>query len=152
MVFLFLRYKMKLHEPCQIRFAFDISPKSVLCWYEYFGWDDEYGMLNAFFKTKKLSTLSFFGTDMSGAKMTVIFDTTINPQFFIQDYILAESYLKQLEKKPLYNPCPVVFNNMLEIIEEEGIFIGEDEPDEAVFRAYNRIKHGFETYKNTSHQ
>lgn len=138
---------MKLHESCQIKFAFDISPKSVLCWYEYFGWDDEYDMLNAFFSSKKLTTLHFSGVDMSGAKLTVIFETTTEPEFFIQDFICAEEYLKQLEKTPLYNPCQNVFNNMLETIEEEGIFISENEPNRTVFRAYNKVKHGFETYK-----
>ncbi len=138
---------MKLHSSCQIKFAFDISPESVLAWYEYFGWDDEYDMLNAFFKTKKLSTLHFSEVDMGGAKMTVVFETTIDPQFFLQDFIMAEEFLLHLEKNPIYNPCPDVFNNMLDILEEEGIFIKESEPDSSVFRAYNRIKHGFESYK-----
>lgn len=131
----------------QIKFAFDVSPKSVLAWYEYFGWEGEHDMLNAFFKDKKLSTLRFSGVDMAGAKMTVIFETTIEPQFFIQDFIMAEEFLHHLEKNPIYNPCPDVFNNMLDILEEEGIFIKESEPDTAVFKAYNRIKHGFESYK-----
>lgn len=132
---------------CQIKFAFDVSPESALAWYEYFGWEDEFDMLNAFFKDKKLSTLRFSAVDMSGAKMTVIFETTIEPQLFIQDFLMAEESLQYLQKNPIYNPCPNVFNNMLDILEEEGIVIKESEPDSAVFKAYNRIEHGFESYK-----
>lgn len=138
---------MSLHDPCQIKFAFDISNESVLSWYEYFGWEYPIDMLNEFFKTKNLASLKLSGISGAGAKFTVIFETVIDPQYFIQDFLLAQGFLNYIENNPIYNPCPNVFNNMLDILEEENIFIKESEPDSTVFRVYNRIKHGFETYK-----
>lgn len=139
---------MSHYSACQIKFAFDVSSLSPLAWYEYFGWEDEFNMINFFFKQNlKSDTLSFSETDLSGAKMTVIFETVCEPEKFQIDYNLALTLLNKLSKNPPYNDNPVVFNNMLDWLEEENITIFEDEPDLNVFLAYNKVKFGFETYQ-----
>lgn len=139
---------MSHYSACQIKFAFDVSTESPLNWFEYFGWNDEYDMLEDFLKHKlKSDTLSFYGIDYSGAKCTIVFETIINPEFFHSDYQLALNLLEQFSKEPNYNPCPSLFNSMLEYLEEEGITIYAEEPDIEVFYAYNKLHKGFETYQ-----
>lgn len=139
---------MSHYSACQIKFAFDVSTESPLSWYEYFGWEDQYDMLKDFLKHNLESeTLSFSGTDWSGAKFTVVFETIIEPELFNTDYQLALNLLEKLSKEPNYNQCPDLFNNMLEHLEEEGVTIYENQPDIDVFYEYNKITQGFKTYQ-----
>lgn len=139
---------MSHYSCCQFKFAFDVSVESPLAWNEYFGWEDAYDMLHFFLKDKLQSdTLSFRGTDSSGAKMTIIFETECEPEQFQNDYNLAVKLLEDLSQNPPYNPDGHIFNNMLEYLEEEGITIFEDEPDLNVFLAYNKANFGFKTYQ-----
>ncbi len=139
---------MSHYSSCQIKFAFDVSSLSPLAWYEYFGWSDNFDMIHYFMKKHLTSdTLSFLGIDDSGAKTTVIFETVCDPVNFQQDYNLALTLLNKLSENPSYNDNAVVFNNMLDYLEEENITIFEDEPDLNVFLAYNKLKFGFKTYQ-----
>ena len=139
---------MSHYSACQIKFAFDISISSPLAWYEYFGWSDNFDMIHYFMKKHLTSdTLSFSGIDDAGAKTTVIFETVCEPEKFQIDYNLALTLLNKLSENPPYNDNSVVFNNMLELLEEENITIFEDEPDLNVFLAYNKLNFGFETYQ-----
>lgn len=139
---------MSHYSSCQIKFAFDVSVSSPLTWYQYFGWNEDFDMINFFFKQNlKSDTLSFLGLDLSGAKITVIFETVCEPKNFNIDYNLALTLLNEFSKNPPYNYNPVVFNSMLDYLEEENITIFEEEPDLNVFLAYNKINFGFETYQ-----
>jgi len=135
------------YTPCQIKFAFDVDTKSPLAWCEYFGFDDTFDMLEAFCKNHLASdTLRFLGSDGSGAKSTVIFETTCDPSDFNDDYALACNMLNMLSENPIYNDNAQVFNNMLDELEEYEVVVYENEPESKVFAEYNFIKHGYTTH------
>lgn len=137
------------YSPCQIKFAFDVNPESPLAWYEYFGWEDDYDMLNAYCdKHLKSNSLSFNGIDGSGAKLTVIFETYCEPVDFQRVYNEALALLNQFSSFPEYNPDVAVFNFMLETLEEHNVVVYENEPDSKVYFEFNKITHGFGTYQD----
>lgn len=143
---------MSAYSPCQIKFAFDVSTNSPLNWHEYFGWEDTYDMLKDFLEQNlKSDTLSFSETDSSGAKLTIVFETSTDPVNFQDDYNLALSLLEKISLEPNYNECPDNFNNMLEALEEMGIVVYEEQPDSDVFKEYNKLVNGFETYTEHVH-
>lgn len=141
--------KSKSFSPCQIKFGFDIDVRSSIAWPEYFGWDDEFDMIQTYFNKKKLSTLSFLGTDGAGAKLTVIFETVISPEFFIQDYNLAVEYLQHLSDNPIYNRSKQLRENMIEYIQDMDGELDQKKinSDQYLFSVYNKICHGHADYK-----
>ena len=136
------------YSPCQFKFAFDVSNQSPLAWCEYFGWKDEFDMLNAFCKKHlKQEELAFSSVDYSGAKCVVIFEAYCEAGKFKHYYNKALSLLQKLSNAPECNPCPVIFNNMLETLTEHDIVIYENESDMKVFDEYNLITHGHRRYE-----
>lgn len=138
---------MRRYEPCQIKFAFDVPVDSPLSWSEYFGYEDEFDMLDCFCKKHLVSnTLSFCKTDSSGAKLTVVFETACMPSEFEKDYRLAVSVLEKLNDFPELNRCQVKLNSMLETLDDNGVTIYEDEPASKVFEEFNLLEYGFSSY------
>lgn len=129
------------YSPCQIKFAFDVSEDSPLAWHEYFGFEDTFDMIKHYCKLYLISdTVSFKGTDGSGAKSTIIFETVCEPSDFNADYALVCDILKKISDKPLFNDNKDVFDNMIETL--------EDDHDLSFFEAYNLAEHGFKFYKD----
>jgi hypothetical protein len=135
------------YTPCQIKFAFDVDTKSPLAWCEYFGFEDTFDMLKAFCKQHLVSkTLCFQGTDGSGAKSVVIFETTCDPSDFNTDYALACSILNKISENPIYNDDVSLYNHMIETLDESGVEVCESEPESRVFDEYNFITHGHKNH------
>jgi len=144
-----------LFVPCQIKFAFDMSTHHCASWPEYFGFEDEFDMLQAFMKNaiealgKGISdNLAFNGTDGSGSKFTAVFEYYGHPAQFNQHHDIIERLLTEMNSNPPYNENASTQNNMLSHLEEEGITIYEDQPISEMYEAFNLIQFECKTYQD----
>ncbi len=134
---------------CGLRLAFDISNEHVLNWSEYFGFEDDYKMVQSFLKNNPISKeTEFDGIDTTGAKFTIVFFSSCDPEDYAKEYKLVTQWLELLNEKPVFNDDVDVFNNMLESLNEDenDIKIFENDPDTKVWKMFNKENYGFETH------
>lgn len=136
----------KTFAPCQVKFAFDVMNNHPLSHYDFFGFKDEFDMANAHFENlfKDDEQFEFNGIDCSGAKLTIVFETTYED--FNSAYKKATQLLESINSNPEYNTSDEHYNQCLETLIDEGIIIMDNEPNSKVFEEFNKIIHGTSDY------